>query len=105
MTRSSTKKLASYDPEIERSLRSRRKGQTSSQTIACEGMENQKVENINSRGVPPLVQIKDWFDEVAPRPANRILRDYARPDRFNCECSVRKPSVAANNFEIKTGLI
>ncbi|XP_075112510.1 uncharacterized protein LOC142182253 [Nicotiana tabacum] len=68
-------------------------------------MENQEVENINSREVPPSVEIEDQFDEVAPRPANKILRDYARLDRFNCESSVRKPPVAANNFEIRTGLI
>ncbi|XP_070011091.1 uncharacterized protein [Nicotiana sylvestris] len=106
MTRSSIKELVNYNPEIERSLRLCRKGQAlSSQSIACEGMENQEVENINPREVPPPVQIEDQFDEVAPRPANRILREYARPDRFNCESSVRKPPVAANNFEIRTGLI
>ncbi|XP_070026274.1 uncharacterized protein [Nicotiana sylvestris] len=106
MTRSSIKELINYDPEIKRFLRLRRKGQAlSSQSIACEGMEYQEVENINPREIPPSVQIEDQFDEVAPRPANRILRDYARPDRFNCESSVRKPPVAANNFEIRTGLI
>nr|XP_016447003.1 PREDICTED: uncharacterized protein LOC107772034 [Nicotiana tabacum] len=52
-----------------------------------------------------FVEPPEDFDEVAPRPANRILRDYARPDRFNYESSVRKPLVAANNFEIRTGLI
>nr|XP_016474812.1 PREDICTED: uncharacterized protein LOC107796539 [Nicotiana tabacum] len=66
-------------------------------------MENQEVSN--PREVPPPVQIEDQFDEVAPRPANRILRDYARPDRFNYESSVRKSPVAANNFKIRTGLI
>ncbi|XP_070002517.1 uncharacterized protein [Nicotiana sylvestris] len=105
MTHSSIKELVNYDPEIERSLRLRRKGQTSSQTIACEEMENQEVENINPREVPPPVQIEDQFDEVALRPANRILRDYARLDQFNCESSVRKPPVAANNFEIRTELV
>nr|XP_016434108.1 PREDICTED: uncharacterized protein LOC107760556 [Nicotiana tabacum] len=68
-------------------------------------MENEEVENINPRGVPPLVQIEDQFDEVAPRPANRILRDYARSDHFNCESGVRKPPMPANNFEIRTDLI
>ncbi|XP_070028565.1 uncharacterized protein [Nicotiana sylvestris] len=106
MTRYSIKELVNYDSEIERSLRLRRKGQAlSSQSIACEGMENQEVENINPREVSPPVQIEDQFDEVTQRPANRILRDYARPDRFNWESSVRKPPVVANNFEIRTGLI
>lgn len=41
--------------------------------------------------IPPLVHVEDQFDEVEPRPANRILRDYARLDRFNCESSVWKP--------------
>ncbi|XP_070009972.1 uncharacterized protein [Nicotiana sylvestris] len=106
MTRSSIKELVNYNPEIERFHRLHRKRQAlSSQSIAREGMENQEVENINPREVPPPVQIEDQFDEVAPRPANRILRDNARPDRFNYESIVRKPPVAANNFEIRTGLI
>nr|XP_009595998.1 uncharacterized protein LOC104092173 [Nicotiana tomentosiformis] len=51
MTRSSTKELANYDPEIEKSLRLRRKGQTSSpQGIACEEMEN---EELNNNQFPP----------------------------------------------------
>ncbi|XP_019267682.1 PREDICTED: uncharacterized protein LOC109244964 [Nicotiana attenuata] len=106
MTRSSIKELANYDPEIERYLRLRRKEKTSSsQGATCEEMENQEAEDINPLGIPPPVHVEEQFDEVAPRPANRILRDYARPDRFNCESSVRKPPVAANNFEIRTGLI
>ncbi|XP_070002989.1 uncharacterized protein [Nicotiana sylvestris] len=101
MTRSSIKKLASYNPEIEKSIRLCRKIETSSsQSITREGMENQEVEDIQ-----PPVHVEDEFDEVEPRPANRILRDYARPDRFNCESSIRKPQVAANNFEIRTDLI
>ncbi|XP_019240668.1 PREDICTED: uncharacterized protein LOC109220665 [Nicotiana attenuata] len=68
-------------------------------------MKNQEAEDINPLGIPPPVHVEEQFDEVAPRPANRILRDYARPDRFNCESSVRKPPVAANNFEIRTSLI
>ncbi|XP_070040415.1 uncharacterized protein [Nicotiana tomentosiformis] len=82
-----------------------KEGQTSSQTTTCEGMDNQEVENINPHEVPPSVQIEDKFDEVAPRLANRILRDYARPNHFNCEFSIRKPPVATNNFEIRTDLI
>ncbi|XP_016490141.1 uncharacterized protein LOC107809947 [Nicotiana tabacum] len=51
MTRSSTKELANYDPETEKSLRLRRKGQTSSpQGIACEEMEN---EELNNNHFPP----------------------------------------------------
>ncbi|XP_070015190.1 uncharacterized protein [Nicotiana sylvestris] len=101
MTRSSIKELVNYDPEIERSFRLRRKRQALSfQSIAYEGMENQEIEDIQ---LP--FHVEDQFDEVAPRPANPILRDYARPDRFNYESSIRKPPVAANNFEIRTGLI
>ncbi|XP_019241844.1 PREDICTED: uncharacterized protein LOC109221866 [Nicotiana attenuata] len=106
MTRSSIKELANYHPEIERFIRLRRKEQTSSsQGASCKETENQEAEDNNPLGIPPPVHIEEQFDEVAPRPANRILRDYARPDRFNCESSVRKPPVAANNFEIRTGLI
>ncbi|XP_019266860.1 PREDICTED: uncharacterized protein LOC109244256 [Nicotiana attenuata] len=105
MTRSSAKELANYDPEIEKILRLCRKGQISSQNIACNRIEHQLEDDNNPLQIPPPAHVEELFDEVAPRPTNRILRDYARPDRFNCESSVRKPPVAANNFEIRTGLI
>ncbi|XP_075112114.1 uncharacterized protein LOC142182092 [Nicotiana tabacum] len=68
-------------------------------------MEHQLGNDDNPQEIPPQVHVDEQFDEVVPRPANRILRDYARPNRFNCESSVRKPPVAANNFEIRTDLI
>ncbi|XP_070014394.1 uncharacterized protein [Nicotiana sylvestris] len=68
-------------------------------------MEHQLEDDNNPLQIPPPAHVEEQFDEVAPRPTNRILKDYARPDRFNCESSVRKPPVAANNFEIRTGLI
>nr|XP_018623114.1 uncharacterized protein LOC108943489 [Nicotiana tomentosiformis] len=63
-------------------------------------MEN---EELNNNQLPPH-QVEEQFDEVAPR-RDRILRDYVRPDHFEGESSVRKPPIAANNFEIHTGLI
>nr|XP_016513179.1 PREDICTED: uncharacterized protein LOC107830210 [Nicotiana tabacum] len=101
MTRSSTKELANYDSEIEKTLRLRRKEQTSSpQSITCEEMEN---EELNNNQLPPH-QVEEQLDEVAPR-HDRILRDYARPDHFEGESSVRRSPIAANNFEIRIGLI
>ncbi|XP_070028738.1 uncharacterized protein [Nicotiana sylvestris] len=64
-------------------------------------MENEELNNKNQ--LPPH-QVEEQFDEVAPR-RDRILRDYARPDHFEGESSVRRPPIAANNFEIRTGLI
>ncbi|XP_060182485.1 uncharacterized protein LOC132612180 [Lycium barbarum] len=58
----------------------------------------------NENNPPPPHQVDEQFDEVAPR-HNRILRDYARPDHFEGESSVRRPPIAANNFEIRTYLI
>ncbi|XP_070020570.1 uncharacterized protein [Nicotiana sylvestris] len=63
-------------------------------------MEN---EELNNNQLPPH-QVEEKLDEVAPR-CDRILRDYARPDNFEGESSVRRPPIAANNFEIRTGLI
>ncbi|XP_070025904.1 uncharacterized protein [Nicotiana sylvestris] len=101
MTRSSTKELANYDSEIEKTLRLRRKEQTSSpQSITCEEMEN---EELNNNQLPPH-QVEEQLDEVAPR-HDRILRDYARPDHFEGESSVRRSPIAANNFDIRIGLI
>ncbi|XP_019231208.1 PREDICTED: uncharacterized protein LOC109212047, partial [Nicotiana attenuata] len=62
-------------------------------------MENEELNN----QLPPR-QVEEQFDEVAPR-RDRILHDYARPDQFEGESSVRRPPIAANNFEIRTGLI
>ncbi|XP_009804617.1 uncharacterized protein [Nicotiana sylvestris] len=62
-------------------------------------MENEELNN----QLPPH-QAEEQFDEVAPR-HDRILHDYARLDHFEGESSVRRPPIAANNFEICTGLI
>ncbi|XP_070017727.1 uncharacterized protein [Nicotiana sylvestris] len=95
MTRSSTKELISYDPEIERFIRLRRKEQTSSsQGASCKEMENQEVEDINPLGIPPPVHVEEQLDEVAPRPAV-VANNF----------EIKKPPVAANNFEIRTDLI
>ena len=48
--------------------------------------------------------MEEQFDEVAPQ-RDRILRYYARPDHFEGESSVWRSQIAANNFEICTGLI
>ncbi|OIT29995.1 hypothetical protein A4A49_62010, partial [Nicotiana attenuata] len=83
MTRSSSRELVKYDPEIEKSLRLLRKEQTSrSQIFTIEEMENEELNN----QLPPH-QVEEQFDEVAPR-RDRILRDYARPDHFEGESSV-----------------
>ncbi|OIT24116.1 hypothetical protein A4A49_64388, partial [Nicotiana attenuata] len=83
MTRSSSRELFKYDPEIEKSLRLLRKEQTSrSQIFTIEEMENEELNN----QLPPH-QGEEQFDEVAPR-CDRILRNYARPDHFEGESSV-----------------
>ncbi|OIT05912.1 hypothetical protein A4A49_61663, partial [Nicotiana attenuata] len=83
MTRSSSRELVKYDPEIEKSLRLLRKEQTSrSQIFTSEEMENEELNN----QLPPH-QVEEQYDEVAPR-RDRILRDYARPDHFEGESSV-----------------
>ncbi|XP_070009960.1 uncharacterized protein [Nicotiana sylvestris] len=62
-------------------------------------MENEELNNQLSPH-----QVEEQFDEVAPR-RDRILREYTRPDHFEGELSVRRPPIATNNFEIRTGLI
>ncbi|OIS97023.1 hypothetical protein A4A49_60707, partial [Nicotiana attenuata] len=82
MTRSSSRELVKYDPEIEKSLRLLRKEQTSqSQNFTLEEMENEELNN----QLPPH-QVEERFDEVVPR-CDRILRDYARPHHFEGESS------------------
>lgn len=68
-------------------------------------MKHQLVDDINLLEIPPSIHVEDQFDEVASSHTQRILRDYARCGRFNCESSVRKSLVASNNSEIRTGLI
>ncbi|XP_060183176.1 uncharacterized protein LOC132613146 [Lycium barbarum] len=79
MTRSSSKELTYYDPEIERSIRLRWKEQTStSQSVTRDEMEHQEGVENHPPGIPP---------PLAP------------------EDHVRNPPVVANNFETRTGLI
>ncbi|XP_070047201.1 uncharacterized protein [Nicotiana tomentosiformis] len=63
-------------------------------------MENSELNNNQLQ----THQVEKQFYEVAPR-CDRILRDYARPNHFEEESSVRRPPIAANNFAIRTGLI
>lgn len=65
-------------------------------------IEDEELNN-NNNPLPPH-QVEEQFDEVALR-SYMILRDYARPDHFEGESSVRRPPIIVNNFEIRTGLI
>ncbi|OIT19415.1 hypothetical protein A4A49_60384, partial [Nicotiana attenuata] len=54
-------------------------------------MENEELNN----QLPPH-QVEEQFDEVTLR-RDRILRDYARPDHFEGESSVRRPPIASED--------
>nr|XP_033508468.1 uncharacterized protein LOC104120226 [Nicotiana tomentosiformis] len=134
MIRSSSKEVIPYELELEKHLRQLRKerdltkeflGQTSTQDT-MENEENDGVdlaarevaqlevvwriadETINDEGGQrinlnrPLVE--DQFENAAPR-LGRSLGDYARPVYNQGLSSVRPPSIAANNFELKQGLL
>ncbi|PHT55257.1 Aspartate--tRNA(Asp/Asn) ligase [Capsicum baccatum] len=77
----------------------------SEQRLEVSLQQKMKGDELNNNNNPlPPHQVEEQFDEVAPR-HDRVFRDYARPDHFEEESSVRRPPVAANNFEIRTGLV
>ncbi|CAL1370173.1 unnamed protein product [Linum trigynum] len=78
MTRNHPRGLVDLDPEIERTLRQRRRKQQEQPHT----MEEEHTE-VN----------------------NRTLSYYARPTLDETHSSIRRPNIEANNFEIKTGML
>ena len=76
-----------FDPETERTCRAIKKETRSARQITtmAENHNNNQNQNQNQN--------------------QRLLRDYAIPDPVEAQASILRPTVNANNFEIKPGLI
>ena len=85
MTRRNSSELIQEDPEIERTFRNLRRTQRQRQS---------EMENIGEE-VPVAA--------AAGQPMT--MSDYARPNLTGAESSILRPTVAANNFEIKPNII
>lgn len=86
MTRSKNRELIPFDPEIERTLRDLRR-------------ENERLK-IMAEEVP-IVPI----EPAAVVGDTRSLRDYAIPTVTGAGTSITRPTIDANNFEIKPAII
>jgi len=128
MTRSRSKELADFNPELERTiLRFRRKDknkiESSSANIREELLEEEmadpadfraQVENQRERiqelnqenlNVDPMnIQVADNRGIRNPEPP-RTNSDFARPNLVGVNSSIVRPRVEANNFELKLGVI
>ncbi|MED6149572.1 hypothetical protein PIB30_063763, partial [Stylosanthes scabra] len=82
-----------FDPEIERMLRKLKKKTKQQQHIREEEqVEFEEVEQDNMAAVDGNEQ-------------RRILGDYTIPSTASCGSSIVRPTVEANNFELKPSLI
>ena len=80
--------LIPFDPEIERTLHALRRLQISKQE-------------------PLIPNLESLFSETENmvEPPAKMLREYAMPDASSTSASIVRPSVQANNFELKPALI
>ncbi|KAI4357285.1 hypothetical protein L6164_001245 [Bauhinia variegata] len=83
-----------FDPEIEKTTRERRK-QIRRKAQEAMGDQHNHLNNLP----PPNRDVED------PPPQPRIMRDFVMPPVSGCVTGIRKPTINANNFEIKASLI
>ena len=94
MTRSSTSKLKSFDPEIERTFHE---------------LHNLVEETLSPKN--QLVEMEETPAPVGPVGAVRVenprrtLMEYAQPSIDGTASCIRKPQVQANNFELKASYV
>ena len=92
-TRSNNLQVLDFDPDIEGTARSNRRNRRRARTMA------NQVPN------PVLVPIQVPTQGEANVEVERTLHDYLMPRVDQNISSIRRPTIAANNFEIKAALI
>ena len=93
MTRGNSSELIQEDPEIERTLRNFRHTQ------------RQRAESDRIRQFEMEQNMGEEIQAAAAAGQPRTMSDYARPNLMGAESSILRPTVAANNFEIKPNVI
>ena len=91
MTRTGYSNLLSLDPEIERTIR------------RLQQERNMAAEDPNDINLG--VDMATEGQHEAIRPVHHSLNDYITPSITDAASSIRRPSVRANNFEIKSTMI
>ena len=97
MTRSSSSKLEDFDPEIAFRARLRTQAEQSTEKI-CQRIINMAEGNQNLPG-------NQFHQQENPVFQPMTMADYARPSLNGAESSIVRPTIAANNFEIKPNMI
>ncbi|MED6212972.1 hypothetical protein PIB30_088719 [Stylosanthes scabra] len=82
------KQILKFDPEIERTLRKLRKQSKQTHEISSEEVFEEVFDNMAAEGT----QVK-------------TLGEYSVPTTASCGSSIVRPTVDANNFELKPSLI
>ncbi|XP_071917054.1 uncharacterized protein [Coffea arabica] len=90
----SNREVAFLDPEIERTLRRQRRN-----------TPHQKEQEIWQPIEEILIELPFEEEMAENDPNRRILRDFALPGTQDSQTSIVRPTVNANNFEIKPSLI
>ena len=93
MTRGNSSELIQKDPKIERTLRNFRHTQ------------RQRAESDRIRQFEMEQNMGEDIQAAAAAGQPRTMSDYARPNLMGAESSILRPTVAANNFEIKPNVI
>ncbi|KAG5620253.1 hypothetical protein H5410_005471 [Solanum commersonii] len=134
MTRSSSKEVIEYNPELEKTLRLLKKELAERVSQQPQGFNTMGDINAGNRGLnDPVnlnnpnhglgieddaenpgvvnrrihclpVEVEDQMDQNNGR-TGRLLEDYAKPNYNGMQSSVKCPPVAANNFEIKHSVL
>ncbi|MED6116213.1 hypothetical protein PIB30_098020, partial [Stylosanthes scabra] len=82
------KQILNFDPEIERTLRKLRK-------------QSKQTHEISSEEV-----FEEVFDNMAAEGSQeKTLGEYSIPTTVSCGSSIVRPTIDANNFELKPSLI
>ena len=93
MTKGNSSELIQEDPEIDRTLQNFRHTQ------------RQRAESYRIRQSEMEQNMGEEIQAAAAARQPRTMSDYARPNLMGTESSILRPTVAANNFEIKPNVI
>ena len=100
MIKSSTSKLESFDPEIERTFR-RLRDLVESKASPQKQRQEMEESPAHRAAIGAGVGIRAKVEQPAPR----SLMDYAQPSLTGTASYIRRPSVHANNFEPKPSYV
>ncbi|MED6140879.1 hypothetical protein PIB30_097717, partial [Stylosanthes scabra] len=96
-----------FDPEIERTLTKHRNRVKFQRALQGKPSEGTFYEDFSEEEVEEVFQeeIRDNMGNNANNTQRRTLADFTTPTTVSCGSSIVRPTVEANNFELKPSLI